>query len=297
MNWSDERYVRLYTRDTADWLALSFDAQSLFALLIRKVDRAGVLELGKHGKRAVAIAIGHVALWDRLAPALAELEADGCVAVNGDKLVIRNFIEAQEARQSDRMRQAESRARRRDQASDVTNRDGQSQIVTESHTRSHDVTPSHTTSQPVTPSRTVPSLDPFALSGAQASLLEGIPTPAPDVPRFDFEALYRRYPRKRGKAAGMKLCAKLIRTEADYAALRRAIDTYTHECAGKDAQYVMHWSRFLTTWRDYLEPDKGATPPTAPRTYVPPVVAAPIAPDAVRAAAADLVARLRKNGS
>lgn len=136
MNWSDERYVKLYTRDTADWLALSFDAQALLTLLIRKFDRAGVLELGRHGARAVAIAIGHPQHWQRLQPALDELLADGCMFISedGTKLVLKNYIEAQEAIASDKARQRESRERRRS---------GVSRNVTESHAASRGVTSRH----------------------------------------------------------------------------------------------------------------------------------------------------------
>ena len=154
MRWEDERYVRIYTRDTADWLALSFDAQALFALLMRKLDRAGLLPLGKHGKRAVAAVIGHVHLWPRLEPALEELLADGCVRIEGDVLVVPNFIAAQEASMSDKQRKAEQRARDRDKAGRP--RDVPSRNVTESHAGSREVTPGHTESQEVTPCRTVP---------------------------------------------------------------------------------------------------------------------------------------------
>jgi hypothetical protein len=106
MDWENERYVRIYTRDTADWLALSFDAQSLFMHLCRKVDRLGFLDLGRHGKRAVAVCLGQVALWkDRLEPALEELLTDGCIVVEGARLLIRNFVEAQESTKSGAQRQ------------------------------------------------------------------------------------------------------------------------------------------------------------------------------------------------
>ena len=142
MRWEDERYVRLYTRDTPDWLMLSFEAQGLLALIMRKLDRVGFLELGRHGKKAAAIAIGHVHRWDTIGPALEELLADGCLAIQDGKLFMGNFMEAQEARQSDRQRQAESRARARDMAkvSNVTIRDDVSQNVTKSHTLSQPVT-------------------------------------------------------------------------------------------------------------------------------------------------------------
>ncbi len=116
MTWDDERYVRLYTRDTPEWLCLSFLAQGLFCLLLRKVDRAGVLPLGRLGKRGAVVAIGHPGEWSRLEPALDELLADGCVKIEGETLVVPNFLEAQEAQASDRARSRKARERRRDLA-------------------------------------------------------------------------------------------------------------------------------------------------------------------------------------
>lgn len=174
MRWEDERYVRIYTRDTTDWLAFSFEAQALLLMLLRKVDRAGILPLGKHGKRGVAIAIGHPREWERLESAFEELLADGCVRVSpdGTRLVIPNFIFAQEARASDKSRQQKSREFARDLAASesITSRDGESQIVTECHTQSHEVTPSHTPSPLAVPSRAVPSQETtFAPASADAS--------------------------------------------------------------------------------------------------------------------------------
>jgi hypothetical protein len=171
MRWEDERYVRVYTRDTVDWLALSFEAQGLFTLLLRKVDRAGILTLGRRGKQAVAVAVGHAARWATLGPALEELISDGCVVVDSERLIVRNFLEAQEARQSDKARQQ----RARELARAVTKRDISSQNVTESHTPSHAVTDGHTASHAVTPSRAVPSCAEPAvpsLSGADAPATE-----------------------------------------------------------------------------------------------------------------------------
>lgn len=158
MRWPDERYVRVYTRDTADWLALSFEAQGLFMMLLRKVDRAGILPLGRHGKRAVALAIQHINRWEEvIAPALDELLADGCVVIDGKQLHVPNFTEAQEASSSDKERQRKSREAARFKP-DVTKRDEPSQNVTESHEMSQPVTSGHTASQAVTPSRAVPCL-------------------------------------------------------------------------------------------------------------------------------------------
>lgn len=176
MRWEDERYVRLYTRDTVDWQVLSFEAQGLFALLLRKVDRAGLLRLGKHGAKGVAVAIGHPGRADVVDAALQELLNDGCVAIRGDVLVIPNYVEAQEANASDRARQQTRRERDRDAAmaketlptetlpsdppvtkrdAPVTLRDG---AVTKRDETSRAVTGGHAPSHAVTPSRAVPCL-------------------------------------------------------------------------------------------------------------------------------------------
>lgn len=116
MDWSDEQWVKLYRRDTADWLLLSWRARGLFYSLLRIVTRAGVLDLGKTGKRAVAVLLGAGSDWKEIVDALDELVADGSVQINGATLVIPNFVEAQEAVKSDKARAKAARERRRDEA-------------------------------------------------------------------------------------------------------------------------------------------------------------------------------------
>lgn len=152
MRWEDERYVRVYTRDTVDWLALSWDAQALLVQLLRKVDRAGLLPLGRHGKRGVAVAVGHPGRWPCIEPALEELLADGCIEIRAGVLFFKNFIAAQETPQSDKQRKAESRARAADlaAAAAVTNPDASSRNVTTGHETGQNVTPGHAQSRAVT---------------------------------------------------------------------------------------------------------------------------------------------------
>lgn len=159
MRWEDERYVRVYTRDTAEWIALGWEAQSLFLAIMRKVDRAGILPLGKTGTRGLAGVIRFpIEVVERALPLLLE---DGCVARGDGSLIIPNFILAQETSQSDKARQREKRERDRCRAmsgSAVTKRDSESQNVTESHAESRAVTSGHAESHDVTPSRAVPDL-------------------------------------------------------------------------------------------------------------------------------------------
>lgn len=152
MDWSNERYVRLYTRDTPDWVLLSWEARSLWVLILRKLDRSGVMDMGRHGMRALSASVGMP--LDVVERALPELLDDGCLLQNGSKLVAPNFLEAQESVASDAQRKRESRARIRERAiSSVTERDVRSRDGTESHARSRAVTRGHSV-----PSLAVPSL-------------------------------------------------------------------------------------------------------------------------------------------
>jgi hypothetical protein len=163
VRWEEERYVKLYTRDTADWLALPWQAQGLFALILRKVDKAGILALGKHGRRGLAAHLGGASAWPEIEPHLDTLIADGCVTIRDGALVIPNFTAAQEAAQSTAARKRAQRER------DHT----ESQNVTDSHAPSRAVTPSHSI-----PSDPIPS-DPRDLElSHSAGVCEAIPEAA-----------------------------------------------------------------------------------------------------------------------
>jgi hypothetical protein len=148
VDWTNERYVRFYTRDTVEWLCLSWHARGLFGLLMRVSDRAGVIELGVVGPKGIAPLVH--APWKDIEGPLAELLEDGCIVhetcdSGTSRLLLPNFLAAQEATASDAQRQRESRARRRT----VTLRDDMaSHSVTET---SRSVTAGHVQSQAVTP--------------------------------------------------------------------------------------------------------------------------------------------------
>lgn len=167
MRWADEPWVKVYATDTGDWLALGWEAQSLFLLALRKCDRAGILRTGKNVARGLAGMTGMpIDVVERALPLLLD---DGCMRPADGGLVIPNFIAAQEARTSDAQRKREQRARDRDRAiasgmpeassdmlletmarseRNVTKRDHgpgightmSSQNVTNRHTASHGVT-------------------------------------------------------------------------------------------------------------------------------------------------------------
>jgi hypothetical protein len=174
MRWSDERWIKVYTRDTGDWLALGWEAQALFLFALRKADAAGVVRTGKMRLRGLSGMTGvPLNVVERAAPLLLE---DGCLRESDGGYIIPNFMAAQEARTSDAQRKREQRERDRADAMasgmppstsamvveslaasarDVTIRDQDrdishamsSQIVTESHTASQEVTGSHSASR------------------------------------------------------------------------------------------------------------------------------------------------------
>jgi hypothetical protein len=88
----------------------------------------------------------------------------------------------------------------------------------------------------------------------------------PPTPRFDFGAVYAKYPRKRGKDAGLKACREQIRTQADFETLVRGVDAYLDEIRRlrTPADKQQHFSTFLNSgrWRELAE-EATATP--APR--------------------------------
>lgn len=144
MDWSNERYVRVYTRDTADWSCLSWQARALWLMIVRKLDRSGVLSTNK-GARGVAALV--VMPLDVVEPALAELLDDGCLVASESGYTAPNYLAAQEAKQSDRQRAKESRGRRRDVELGVTPCDADDHAVTE---RDASVTAGHAPSRAVT---------------------------------------------------------------------------------------------------------------------------------------------------
>ncbi len=100
MRWDSERYVKVYRRDTAEWLVLSWQARGLFYELLRRADRDGCIAVGRlEAVQAVAILVRGT--QQDVAGPLTELIRDGCiidVRASGNRtrhLLIRNYREAQ----------------------------------------------------------------------------------------------------------------------------------------------------------------------------------------------------------
>lgn len=76
---------------------------------------------------------------------------------------------------------------------------------------------------------------------------------------FDLESLYKKYPRKIGKQQGFKKADKDVTCQTTYEALEKAIDHFAefHRDKGTEEQYIPHFSTFMTSWRDWLDPETG----------------------------------------
>lgn len=157
MNWSDERYVKLFTRRTATTTLWPWQSRALFPWLMTAASGAGVVDTGKHGKAAALSAITLLPL-EVVEPGLAALIEDGTVEHLQRGILLVNFLEAQESRATDKARKRAQRERDRDQAREVVETP-----VTRGHTESHGVTPSL-----AQPSSAQPSL--AQVAGADAPL-------------------------------------------------------------------------------------------------------------------------------
>ncbi len=216
MDWSNERYVRLFTRDTPEWLWLPWQARASWPLIIRKLDRSGVLAT-KLGTKGVAILIGLP--LDVVEAGVSALLEDGCLTPHPLGYVAPNFMAAQDTPQSDSHRKRESRERRRSMPGDgnednnsVTKRDQKSQNVTKSHERSRAVTRGHEVSLRTSPVRTSP--DQKERGSLRLALVPGRPDrkqkaePGPDhqaaIDGFHqrFKARYGTKPTWSGKEIG-----------------------------------------------------------------------------------------------
>lgn len=73
------------------------------------------------------------------------------------------------------------------------------------------------------------------------------------------DKIYQEYPRKMGKAAGLKRLAKEIQSENDLSQCLVATQNFVRYHAERktEEQYLPYFSTFVSTWRDWLDPAYG----------------------------------------
>lgn len=72
---------------------------------------------------------------------------------------------------------------------------------------------------------------------------------------FDFESVYKLYPKKEGKSKGMKKLKAQIKTQAQYENFTKAVKDYSSMCKreGKELRYIKQFYSFVGCWEDYLD--------------------------------------------
>lgn len=112
MHTEDEHYVRVYTRDTPNWLLLSWESRALLVLTMRKLDKLGTMELGGHGLVGLAVVVGMPA--DVVERAMPPMLANGTFTLSADGLLcMPNYIDAQYCKTSTKHRMQAYRERKR----------------------------------------------------------------------------------------------------------------------------------------------------------------------------------------
>jgi hypothetical protein len=202
VDWANERYVRIYTRETADLLAVGWQGRLVWYELLRHVDRAGVIDTGGDLGIVAEMLRVPVEIWEVGIERIRRRQ--GMVEITDGAIVIPNFLEAQEAKQSDKARQRESRARRRDlaRASGASDEAAKAaarpdrysapsvdeNVTIRDHKGSQDVTPGSQNldggSQRVTAGHSVPSLAVPCLADPEVGFAEGSP---PDQVEFNLD--------------------------------------------------------------------------------------------------------------
>lgn len=109
MDYTNEYYTRDYVRDTEEWLDLSWRAQGLFRLLVRKMNRAGILE-AKRGAKSICTLL-RVPVQDQgeVEQLLAELLRSPFLRQHKRGYIFPDYIAANEAIKSDAQRKRDSR--------------------------------------------------------------------------------------------------------------------------------------------------------------------------------------------
>lgn len=211
MRWDDERYVRVYTRDTEEWISWSPEARSVAIHLLRVADRAGIV---KYRSRDGLASLMRLPLsW--VEKALPELDDSAFVTLSPGSLTIRNFLTAQESPRSDVERKRQQRERDRDAAMDSSLQD-----VTSVTGRVKGVTN-------VTPFRAVPSVPNLPLSGKPDHVV---------VDRI-FEAYQSHHPRSRLDVGKRKAILKALETQVEDACIAAIHGNHLDpHCCGQNEQ-------------------------------------------------------------
>ena len=69
----------------------------------------------------------------------------------------------------------------------------------------------------------------------------------------DLEAVYQKYPLKKGKSRGMKKIQREIKTPDDFERFSKAVDNYANDVKNTEPRYIKHFSTFVSEWTDWVD--------------------------------------------
>ena len=151
MDFSDEPYVRKYTRKTLTWKLLGWEGRAVLDAMLGEFDAAGLFAI--RGDAAVCISAVTDIPIEVVRTGLARLVETETWVVGARVITWPSYEEAQNCRRSDRLRQRESRRARSAQAvTDVTSRHGESRPSVTDVTSGHIESPSLPLLPPSAPS-------------------------------------------------------------------------------------------------------------------------------------------------
>lgn len=97
--------------------------------------------------------------------------------------------------------------------------------------------------------------DPKNSNKIKKEKLKGKKVKATNISPFDFDAVYKIYPRKSGKTKGLEKCSISIKDIDKYNALLQSVKNYSAICdaEGTEQKYIKMFSTFMGCWEDYID--------------------------------------------
>ena len=135
MRWAHETWLKIYKNPGAKWLSLPVSTRGLGRELLLYADHEGRIFTGP-GKRGHALArmLGaHASELKRVAEDVQRLIDDGYLVEDGDAVVIRNYVEAQERVTNSAQRTRRWREKNAEKASHVTSHEPSHVTHAQSH--------------------------------------------------------------------------------------------------------------------------------------------------------------------
>ena len=90
------------------------------------------------------------------------------------------------------------------------------------------------------------------------------------ISESDLDQIYGKYPKKQGKTEGYKALTKSC-NKSDLSQLDIAVTNYAQYCENKitEKQYIMKFKNFVKEWRDWIDCQAEAPPPTSDLSDIP----------------------------